>query len=175
MCLGDYRDSDRGVGHVRSKLCLERSRYPRFALGLILACERRGARRLCDGHSERNDWIGGSWWISRFATHARMSFRLQQPCSPGVCGTIPSTFPFFGPEPEKRERMLEHFFRILLAWIPHPHCSLSPAGRSPAQRQAPPGADRGRGKRDARVSAAAGARNREWFDCLQSNIPVRVQ
>ena len=22
-----------------------------------------------------------------------MSFRLRQPCSPGVCGTIPSTFP----------------------------------------------------------------------------------
>jgi hypothetical protein len=41
--------------------------------------------------------------------------------------------------------------------------------------KAPSGADRGRGKRDTRVSAAVGARNREWIDCLQSNIRVRVQ
>lgn len=26
----------------------------------------------------------------------------------------------FGPEPEKRERKLEHFFHVLLAWMPHP-------------------------------------------------------
>jgi GNAT superfamily N-acetyltransferase len=26
----------------------------------------------------------------------------------------------FGPEPEERERKLEHFFRILLAWMPRP-------------------------------------------------------